>query len=76
MHKGKDGLYSQRSILGSLGFVGHMLMSAYGCYKVPDTIPAILGINVGLIAAVLGYKLIQNIKEQPPQIDTNATTGN
>lgn len=63
IHTGKDGRYSQRSVLGSLGFLGHMGISCYGAYTLPDTIAAILTINVGLIGFLLGMKTWQNNQE-------------
>ena len=63
MHTGKDGRYSQRSVLGTIGFLGHMLLSAWGCYKQPELTPAILYGNAGLIAFLIGAKTWQNQQE-------------
>jgi hypothetical protein len=63
MHTGKDGMFSQRSVLGSFGYIGHMVMSTYGCYIRPDLIPEILLINAGLVAGMLAIKTWQHNKE-------------
>lgn len=63
MHKGKDGRYSQRSILATLGYIGHAWMCAFTCYKMPELAPAVIGINAGLLAGLLALKNWQNTVE-------------
>lgn len=63
MHTGKDGLFSQRSVLGSLGFIGHIFISTYGAFATPNYIPEILAINAGLIAGLLAIKTWQHNRE-------------
>ena len=71
IHTGKDGKFSQRSILGTLGFLGHMAISAYGAYAKPDTVVAILTVNVGLISFLIGAKTWQN--QQEYKIDSQSS---
>ena len=63
MHTGKDGHYSQRSVLGSLGFIGHIFISTYGAIIMPELIPAILWTNASLVAGLLVIKMVQSTQQ-------------
>ena len=62
MHTGKDGMYSQRRVLGTMSFVGIMYIAPYGVYynvPIQDT----LTILAGLTVALLGLTTWQNTKD-------------
>lgn len=63
MHIGKDGRYSQRSVLGTAGFIGHIFISTYGAITLPELIPSILWTNASLVAGMLVIKTWQNKEE-------------
>jgi hypothetical protein len=63
MHTGKDGRASQRSVLGSLGFIGHIFISTYGAIVMPELIPSILWTNASLVAGLLVIKMVQSTQE-------------
>ena len=63
IHTGKDGRYSHRSILGSLGFLGHIFISTYGAVVNTELIPSILWTNASLVAGLLVIKMVQSTQE-------------
>jgi len=63
MHTGKDGLYSQRSVLGTCGFIFLCVLSSISIYKDVSTSTVVLPNFTVLVSFLLGMKTWQNNQE-------------